>query len=357
MMMIPNSTAMDATAASGGPITMLPQIVTGDPEQILAHVTQLIRKAEQFAQLMQQFEQAQQQLERAWSGGASESALKKITDSLQAFEKIIKVVEEGASLLGISAGMVRTAQTAYQSVVGAVNPTVAGLMSNPWTYSAAVALSTSTSATLRGFIQAVQGLLQALGAGKLAMQITTLLSIISQIQQLMNTGSGPAGAAGSTPPTMPSAPVIAPPPPSVVNPIGSGSSAGGYPGTTGTDPTAGGYPTNGSYPGTNGDYPSYPASSGSHPSSPDSQPGWIPVDPPGAAVQGTITTPGATVVPPTLTPPHAPTAPAHPDDVVVTVNDHGVSTTIDVPAGHDVSVDVASDGHVKVDVDGQEMPA
>ena len=220
-MLIPNSSAMDATSTCGGPITMLPQIVTGEPEQIWAHVEQLVQKAAQFASLLAQFEQAQQQLQKAWSGGASESAIKKVGDSLQAFDKIIKVVEEGGALLGISAGMVKTAQTAYQSVVSAVNPTVAGLMSNPWTYSAAVALSTGTSATLRGFIQTVQGLLSALGAGKLAQQIATLITIISEIEQLMNSGTG--AAAGNTPGQQPTSPVIAPAPPNIVNPIGSTS--------------------------------------------------------------------------------------------------------------------------------------
>ena len=218
-MLIPNSSAMDATSTCGGPITMLPQIVTGEPEQIWAHVEQLVQKAAQFASLLAQFEQAQQQLQKAWSGGASESAIKKVGDSLQAFDKIIKVVEEGGALLGISAGMVKTAQTAYQSVVSAVNPTVAGLMSNPWTYSAAVALSTGTSATLRGFIQTVQGLLSALGAGKLAQQIATLITIISEIEQLMNSGTG--ATAGNTPGQQPTSPVIAPAPPNIVNPIGS----------------------------------------------------------------------------------------------------------------------------------------
>jgi hypothetical protein len=80
-----------------------------------------------------------------WSGAASETALKKITDSLQSFEKIIKVVQEGAQLLGVAGTLVKTAQTAYTSVVSAVNPTVAALMSNPWTHAAAVALSTATS--------------------------------------------------------------------------------------------------------------------------------------------------------------------------------------------------------------------
>ena len=435
-MLIPNSSAMDATSSCGGPITMLPQIVTGEPEQIWAHVEQLVQKAAQFASLLAQFEQAQQQLQKAWSGGASESAIKKVGDSLQAFDKIIKAVEEGGALLGISAGMVKTAQTAYQSVVSAVNPTVAGLMSNPWTYSAAVALSTGTSATLRGFIQTVQGLLSALGAGKLAQQIATLITIISEIEQLMNSGTG--ATAGNTPGQQPTSPVIAPAPPNIVNPIGStgagvapngtpapagaagavsptgagasgGVSSTGYPTTAGSSPAAvgaGGYPAPsaaGGFPAasTAGGYPA-PSAAGAYPAAstaggfPATATGGYPAAPtpggyPGVPTAGGFPAPGAAggypapeipapgiASPPSITAPpslgsgypgagipagtgdsagwipvdpssHAATG----DDVVVTVTDHGVATTVDVPAGHDVGLKIGSDGHVDMNVDGQ----
>jgi hypothetical protein len=54
---------------------------------------------------------------------------------------------------------------------------------------------------------------------------------------------------------------------------------------------------------------------------------WIPVDPPASSAAA--------------------------DPVVVTVNEHGVATTVDVPAGHDVDVKIGGDGHVDVNVDGQ----
>src|SRR5436305_1006532 len=43
MLTFPNSSAMDATASSGGPITVLPQIVGGQPEQIAKHVAALVK--------------------------------------------------------------------------------------------------------------------------------------------------------------------------------------------------------------------------------------------------------------------------------------------------------------------------
>ncbi len=199
MFAFPNSSAMDFAAAGGGPITFLPQIITGQPEQIAAHTSGLLAKAAQFASLLEEFTKANESLSRVWSGAAAETATKKITDSLSALQNIIKVVEGGAALLGISGTLVKTAQTAYTSVVSSVNPTVAGLISNWWTYGAGVALATSTSAALRAFITAIEGMLTALGGGKLAMEIATLAQIIMEIEQL---AAGPnAAAAGATPTT------------------------------------------------------------------------------------------------------------------------------------------------------------
>lgn len=214
-MQIPNSGAMDATATCGGPITFLPQIVTGDPGEILMHVGNLVRKAAAFAQIVLQLEQARGQLDRAWTGAAADSALTKITDAVSAFNQIIEVIEEGAALLGVSAGLVQAAQTAYETVVNIVNPVVQGLMSNPWTYAAAVALSTAASALLRGFIAVVEGLLQVMGAVKIAMQVMALVKIIQEIEALADRGSRSADRR----PALHCAPVIAPPPPDSVGAI------------------------------------------------------------------------------------------------------------------------------------------
>jgi hypothetical protein len=52
-MMYPPSYAMDATAASGGPITILPQIMTSSPQSILGHMAEMVAKAQQFATLIE----------------------------------------------------------------------------------------------------------------------------------------------------------------------------------------------------------------------------------------------------------------------------------------------------------------
>ena len=136
--------------------------------------SELLQKAQQFTSLIEEFRKAEQQLQQVWSGHAADSAVKKIEDSLTSFTQIVDVINKGAQLLQQSATLVKTAQTGYTSVVGAVNPTVAGLMSNPYTYSAAVALSTSTSGALKGFITTVSGLLKTLGAVNLASELSTV---------------------------------------------------------------------------------------------------------------------------------------------------------------------------------------
>ena len=369
----PNSSAMDATASSGGPSTFLFQIVTGQPEQIAQHSAGLLQKATQFISLMDEFTKAAEQLGKVWSGQASDSAVKKITSSLQSFQKIIQVIQNGSKLLGISGTLVQSAQTAYKSVVGAVNPTVASLMSNPWTYSAAVALSTATSASLRAFITAIQGLLQGLGVGQLAQEIAALVSIITEIEQLAkgsssSTGTTPSvGTVGSVPTnaTISATPISAPltPPPvataagqaAAQNPItnytppalagytnptaptvnGTTPAVPTIPGANGTSPTMS--PTVPTIPGAGGMSPTLPTMAGAGGTSPagltpsiDPSNSWIAVDP--NAANHAVAPPAA--APPAAPPPAAPTG----QEVSVTTTDHGITTTVQVPAGQAAQV-------------------
>ena len=189
MFVIPNSSAMDATAYGGGPSTFVSQIATGSPERIAQLVEERLKQAEQFLKLIEQGRSAVQTLEKAWSGQAGETAVKKFTDTLDSFEKIVKVIEASSQLLGVSGTLVRAAQTAYTSVVSAVNPVVASLASNWWTYWAAVSLSTSASAALRAFIEGIEVLLNAIGGSQLAQEIMTLVRIVQDVEKLIGSGS------------------------------------------------------------------------------------------------------------------------------------------------------------------------
>ncbi|MEV7041975.1 hypothetical protein [Amycolatopsis sp. NPDC051061] len=336
MLTFPNSSAMDATASSGGPITILPQIVTGQPEQIAHHVVDLVKKAEQFLSMYTELTKAADQLGKIWSGAASESALKKIGDSLKQLETIITVVQKGAELLGISGTLIKTAQQAYRSVVAAVNPTVASLMSNPWTYGAAVALSTATSASLRAFITAIGALLKALGAVDLAQQITQLAQVIGEIEKLFHHDSGSSGA---TTPSIGNTPVTAPQaPPSVASPAGqqavAGGSGGGIPQQPSfTDYTPPALATGGSSTGTGAGGATVPVTAGGTPLDPSNS--WIPVD-------HSSTAPGTGSVPTTPAPVPAPSA-GGADEVVIHTNLTTGESTVEAPGGQDFDLDIDLD--------------
>jgi uncharacterized protein YukE len=196
MFLIPNSSAMDATASSGGPGTFVGTIATGSPEQIAVLAAQRLRQAEQFLQIIEQLNGATQQLSTAWSGSASQAAVQKITSTVAAFQKIVKVIQTGSALLGTSGTLVKSAQAGYTAVVSSVNPTVASLMSSPWTYGAATALSTAASSSLRAYITGVQAVLQGLGSGQLMQQVAMVMKVIQEIQQLSG-GASASSSAGS----------------------------------------------------------------------------------------------------------------------------------------------------------------
>ncbi|MGW4484546.1 WXG100 family type VII secretion target [Amycolatopsis sp. NPDC004368] len=341
MLTFPNSSAMDATASSGGPITTLPQIVTGQPEQIAKHVLDLLHKASEFASLYTELSKAADQLGKVWSGTASESALKKITDSLDQLTKIIGVIEKGAQLLGVSGTLVKTAQEAYRSVVSAVNPTVASLMSNWWTYGAAVALSTATSASLKAFITAIGALLKALGAGDLANQITQVAQIIGEIEKLFHGGDAGAAAAAGTSgnAAVSGTPVTAPvAPPSVASAAGQQAIAGG---TGGGTPTGQPSFTNYTPPALAGTAPSTtpmnPVTANGTPLDPANS--WIAVDPSTTGTTGT-TAPSTTPIAPPTGGTVSPIAPGGAGEVVIHTDLATGQSTVEAPAGQDLDIDL-----------------
>ncbi|MFD9965825.1 hypothetical protein [Amycolatopsis sp. NPDC058986] len=324
MLTFPNSSAMDATASSGGPITVLPQIVTGQPEQIAKHVLDLLRKANEFLSLYTELHKAAGQLGKIWSGAASESAIKKITDSLDQLTKIVDVVKKGAELLGVSGTLIKTAQEAYRAVVSAVNPTVAALMSNWWTYGAAVALSTATSASLRAFITAIGALLKALGVVDLANQVTQLAQIIGEIEKLFghHDSSGGAGSAGNA--AVSGTPVTAPQlPPPVASAAGQQAIGGTGGGVGGGSGGGAAIPTQPSF--TQYQPPALSGTSGAwgHGGA-DASNSWIPVDRPAS--------------PPSVPAPSP--APGGANEVVIRTDLNTGQSVIEAPGGRDLDIDI-----------------
>ncbi|MBE1573278.1 hypothetical protein ACFORH_13110 [Amycolatopsis roodepoortensis] len=339
MLTYPNSSAMDATASSGGPITILPQILTGQPEQIAKHVLEVLKKANEFLTMYNEVTKAAEQLGKIWSGAASDSALKKITDSLNSLTKIIQVVQKGAELLGIAGTLIKTAQTAYKAVVSAVNPTVAGLMSNPWTYGAAVALSTATSASLRAFITAIGALLKALGVVDLANQITQIATIIGEVQKLFgHNDAGDNGAAGNsavsgTPVTNPQAP----------GSVASGSGQAAIGGSGGGGSTPGETPPFTQY------RPPALGGNGSQGNWPGGADAWIPVDRPSGGGAGSSggSLPGV----------------GNGNTVTIATDLSTGKSTVQAPGGQDIDIDIDMnyggkhfEQHIDIDA-GADSPA
>ncbi|RSN53016.1 hypothetical protein DMH01_40210 [Amycolatopsis sp. WAC 04182] len=344
MLTYPNSSAMDATASSGGPITILPQILTGQPEQIAKHVLEVLKKANEFLTMYNEVTKAAEQLGKIWSGAASDSALKKITDSLNSLTKIIQVVQKGAELLGVAGTLIKTAQTAYKAVVSAVNPTVAGLMSNPWTYGAAVALSTATSASLRAFITAIGALLKALGVVDLANQITQIATIIGEVQKLFgHNDAGDNGAAGNsavsgTPITNPQAP-------------GSVAGGSGQAAIGGSGGGAGGGSTPGETPPFTQYRPPALGGNGSQGNWPGGADAWIPVDRPSGGGAGSGSNGGA-----------LPSA-GNGNTVTITTDLSTGKSTVQAPGGQDIDIDIDMnyggkhfEQHIDIDA-GADSPA
>jgi uncharacterized protein YukE len=187
--------AVDCLTGGGASATLARS--QGSPEHISAAAAHRLRQAEQFIRIIEQLSSATQSLEQAWSGQASEAAVQKITSTIGSFMKIVQAIEEGAALLGVTGGLIASAQTGYCSVMSSVNPTVASLMSNPWTYSAAQALATGSLASVNTWINAIQAALHIQGAGKIMQQVGMLTAIVMDIERLAQGGGSAASDASA----------------------------------------------------------------------------------------------------------------------------------------------------------------
>ncbi|MER7332691.1 MULTISPECIES: WXG100 family type VII secretion target [unclassified Micromonospora] len=367
---IPNSGAMDAAAGGRGPGTVaLPTIVGGNPQAILAHAAALTARVARLVTLLADLERAREQLREVWSAGsASDSVVQKLNKSFASFQQIIETVYAGVRELEGAAAQLTTAQSAYRAVVGAVNPTVAALMSNPYTQAAGRALAVSTTGILKAFLTGIGGILTAIGVTNLGQILTGLATIVGQVEQLFsknNDGGAapapalPAGSAGN--------PVLAPPPmASVATGAGQAVLGGGYGGYGMPSFTGAGYPAGGSMS-------SYVPSALGTDQWVAVQPGQSTLPSGGTPVTMTPTGPVQTLpIPPAASggesPPSAPSGPTDDgdDDVTITASKGDMTLTVEVPVdtgrafdievsassgGQTVNADISvgADGSVKVD--------
>jgi len=194
---VPDPAPAVNACTGGGAAALAAQTFPASPSLISATAAQRLHQAEQYLRIIEQLNSASQSLEKAWSGAASESAVQKITSSIGSFIRIVEAIQAGAALLHISSGLISSAQHGYNAVMHSVNPTVASLMSNPWTYGAAEALATGSVASLSTWITAIQAALHITGAGKMMQQVTILMAIISDIERLSQSGGNAASDASA----------------------------------------------------------------------------------------------------------------------------------------------------------------
>ncbi|MDP9794069.1 hypothetical protein J2S43_002581 [Catenuloplanes nepalensis] len=184
---IPSSGAMDAAAGGRGPGTaVLPLLIGGEPQQIVAHLTQLIGHVQKITELMRKVSGTRDALRQAWpAGAASDGAAQKLKAVLDAFQSISALVTTLQTETQNAATAITMAQQTYRAVVGATNPTVASLLAQPHGHAAARALAVSATGSLTGAVQASRARLDTIGLVRIAAVVAQLATIADQLRTLL----------------------------------------------------------------------------------------------------------------------------------------------------------------------------
>jgi hypothetical protein len=199
MYAIPNSSAMDAAAACGGPsATVLPWIVSAEPQSVLQYAADLTQRVARLITIVERIEESKRALRHAWSSGsASDGAIQKITSTIEAFQRIASAVQALETQIKAVSTALQLVQQAYRAVVGAVNPTVATLLSNPYTRAAATSLATSTTASLSSFVHTSRTVLDQIGLVRLIAIVSALATIAGELDKLFKDDSPPGAVTSS----------------------------------------------------------------------------------------------------------------------------------------------------------------
>ena len=111
-----NSANIDAAAMGFGPgTTCLPQISTGSPQEILAYVAQLIARIRRLESTLEDLERARDQMRQAWPRGpASDSAMAKLSQTFQTYQRMIQTAMSALRELEAAAVQLGVTQTGYR---------------------------------------------------------------------------------------------------------------------------------------------------------------------------------------------------------------------------------------------------
>ncbi|WP_033343212.1 hypothetical protein [Catenuloplanes japonicus] len=187
MVSFPSSGAMDAAAGGRGPgTTVLPLLIGGDAQQILTHLTQLLTHVQTITGLIGKVSGAQTALRQAWPvGAASDGAAQKLKTVVDLFQQMTTLVSTLQGQTQAAAAVVTMTQQSYAAMVGATNPTVAALLSQPHGHPAARALSLSTTGSLASAVQAGRTQLDVIGLTRIAAVTAQLIQIADQLRTLL----------------------------------------------------------------------------------------------------------------------------------------------------------------------------
>ncbi|MDR7275566.1 hypothetical protein [Catenuloplanes atrovinosus] len=187
-MTYPDSSAIDTAANGRGPGTLLlPKLEGGQPQQILAQLTQLITGVQKITEAMEKVGGARTALRQAWpAGAASDGAAEKLKAVLDAFQTILTLVGTLQTETTHAATTLTQAQTAYRTVVGATNPTVRSLLAHPHGQTVARALARSVTASLTATVEAHKAQLDTIGLVRIAQVTTQLLTVADQLRTLLS---------------------------------------------------------------------------------------------------------------------------------------------------------------------------
>lgn len=184
-------------ALTGGGASACLARIQGSPPTLAGQAMHQLQQAEQFLRIIEGLNSATQSLEQAWSGQASEAAVQKIMSTISSFIRIVDAIQQGAALLKITGGLIASAQTGYCSVMQSVNPTVASLMSNPWTWTAAQALASGSLGSVNTYVAVIEAAIHIKGAGQIMQQVAILTTIMMEIEQLSQGGGNAASDASA----------------------------------------------------------------------------------------------------------------------------------------------------------------
>jgi hypothetical protein len=185
---------LDRAAMGRGPGTAVLPLLTGsDAGHVGDYAAQLRSRAHRLDVLAGELQDHRRRLRTVWpSGSASEAAGVRLDRTITQLADTTKLIADTAGQLQQAATVLRAAQTGFNQVVSATTPTVAALMSNPWTRGAATAMAVSTTGSLQTYFAALTKIMNAVGLDSIGRILTSLGAVTGDLAKLLGGTATPA---------------------------------------------------------------------------------------------------------------------------------------------------------------------